>query len=239
MRNFAQAARARLLAEGKVQQKADRKAQIADKTRRYYLELGMTPTDMSAGVFAYRNPKTTAEGYGVLSSEPGPTPVAVYAIRGMADMIYRDSLTPGVYQEYAALPEVAAVDFSQDYASALKMRLAALTHSERVTTLITELSNKKVLRAEDDYEIQLAINEGVAAVPAIADKLGYMALHRDECGYIGFAALFTVLRGIGDPNMAPLIKPFLQDKDNWVTYYANQNYRDVQRAIKRDRIQAY
>ena len=239
LKHFAQVSRARLLAEGKTQQTADRKTQIADKAQRFYTELGLTPADVNAGVLAYISPKTTAEGYTTISSDSGPTPVPVYAIREVADMIYRDSLTPGVYKDYADLPEVTAVDFSKDYASALKVRLAPLSHNERITILITELANKRVLRMEDDYELQLAINEGTSAIPAIAAKLNFMASHRDEYSNIGFAALFRVLGGIGLPSSASLIGSFLHDKDNSVAYYADQNYRDIGRGIKHERISAY
>jgi len=239
LRHFAQLARARLLAESKVEQTLDRKAWSANKVRIFYQEAGLTPADINAGVFIYRNPKTTSEGYGVLSSEPEPTPVAVYAIREMADMIYRDSLTPAIYGDYTALPEVAAVNFSQDYAAALKMRLAPLTHGDRIATLITELANKKVLRAEDNYELQLAINESASAIPAIEGKLKDMALNRSQYSYIGFAALFRVLGGIGIPNSASLVRPFLQDNDKWVAYYSDQIYLNLQRGIKHGRVFAY
>ncbi len=239
LRRFAQVSRARLLAENNVQKSTDHKAQIAAKSRRFYIELGLTPAEMNAGVLAYVTPKVTPEGCAVISSDPGPTPVSVYAIRQVADMVYRDSLTPGVYENYAVLPEVTEVDFSKDYASALKMRLAPLSHDERVKTLVTEIAGKKTLRREDDYELQLAINEGKSATSAIADKLNYMASHRDEFTYTGFGALFRVLGGIGDPNSASLIEPFLHDKDNWVVYYADQNYQDVQRGVKRERVFAY
>ena len=239
LRHFAQSARARLLAESAVEQTTNRKARSANKVHTFYQEVGLTPADINAGVFVYRNPQTMSEGYGVLSSEPRPTPVAVYAIREVADMIYRDSLTPGGYGEYTALPEVAVVDFSQDYAAALKMRLAPLAHGERIATLITELSNQKVLHAEDNYELQLAINEGASAIPAIEGKLKDMELNRSRYSYIGFAALFRVLGGIGNPNSAPLVKPFLHDNDKWVAYYSDQVYLNLQRGIKHDRVFAY
>ena len=237
--HFAHSAKARLLAESKVEQGLNHKTRSASKVHIFYQELGLTPADINASVFIYRNPQTTSEGYGVTFSETQPTPVAVYAIREMADMIYRDSLAPGVYEGYMALPTVAAVDFSQDYASALKMRLAPLTQGERVAMLITELSNKKVLRAEDNYEIQLAINEGVETIPAINMKLKDMDSNRSRYSYIGFAALFRVLAGIGDPKSASLVESFLHDNDQWVVYYSDQVYLDLHKGIKHDRVFAY
>lgn len=237
--HFAVAAKARLLAEKRSKQVFDQKTQVVNKTERFYSAARLTPDDMNAGVLAYSSPKTTPEGYTVFSTNPGPTPTSVYALRELADMIYRDSLVSGYYQDYMALPEVAKTNFSLDYASALKMRFAPLPHDQRVSLLVDELSKKKSLRAEDDYEIQLVINEGELAVPVIADRLSGMTLQKNEYHYMGFAALFRVLSGIGDPNTAPLIEPFLRDQNTWVSYYANQSYGNVQKGTKRDRIQAY
>lgn len=236
--NFVRAARARLLAESRTKNINDRQAQTATKVNQYYTELQLTSSDLNNGLAAYRTPQVDTNGMAVYSTGPRAISVEVYAVGELADMVYH-----GSYKDFASLPGIAQVNFQQDYQSALKMRLAPLSPSERLRTMIQELAHKTALRAEDDYEIQLAINEGPIASRSAAAELRKMDM--DRAGYnqvnnhAGFAALFRIIQGVGDKGQAPVIEHFLHDSDTWVVYYAQSVYDDVSNGVKRGRIPAY
>jgi hypothetical protein len=134
---------------------------------------------------------------------PPPAPVALHALRQLADMVYQ-----GPWAEYAALPDVVLTHFREDYGSALKRRLAPLPRPERLRTLIEELSRTPVLRGETDHDIQLAANEGDAAGRLAAARLEQRAASPDEYPHTGFTAMFRVLRGLGDRRYEPLVRRF-------------------------------
>lgn len=233
--NYAQAARARLLAESSVRGMPGGKAKAAAKVARFYQELGMTAADLvpfSPRPQSLSLPPSDSRIYAVTHGD-ARTP-AFYAMCELADVVYE-----GPYEDYAALPDVARVDFTKDYGLALKMRLAPLSRAERIATMVSELAHKKALRSEEDYEMQLLIDEGLPAGAAIAAQLREMDKHRDQYTHAGFAALFRVLQGIGDASRAPLIEPYLHDADTWVSYYADQVLPDIKKGIKRPMIFAY
>jgi hypothetical protein len=41
---------------------------------------------------------------------------------------------------------------------------------------------------------------------------------------MGFAALFRILKGVGDQNQAPILEPFPSDANQWVRHFAKQSY---------------
>lgn len=224
---FARAARARLLAEAAGQGINSGPAQAAAKVARFYQALGLTPASLNAAVSAESNdprPRYQREA----------APLAVYALRELADMVYR-----GNYRDYASLPGVAVVDFTPDGPAALKMRLAPLPQPQRMDTMLGELSHKDKLLKEDNFEIQLAADEGLSASHAVAARLRYMQAHREQFAGIGFAALFDVLRGVGDKEQAPLVAQFQHDSDYDVGYYSRMDFYKLQRGMQRQYVAGY
>lgn len=211
--NYARVARARLLAESAAKPIVGKDAQAAAKIARFYAELKLTPADLNAAV----PPLDQKPALGFIN-----TPLEVYAMREIADMVYH-----GSYASFAALPGVAQVHFSQYGPAALKMRLAALSQSQRMNTMIEELAKTSIETSDEPYETQLLADEGFPATQAVAAKLHEIDKRRDEYSSHGFAALFNVLRGIGDQGQTGLISQFQHDTDGVVANYANQVYYDV------------
>ena len=236
--NFSKAARARLLAENEARPITDSKTASAAKIHRFYKELGLTPNQLNEALDAYYHPpQTVANSQGTpewvsLPSDTAPVhPVGVYAVRELADMMYH-----GDFKELAALPEVSQINFSGDYPSALKVRLAALPPSERLNTMLQELSQKKVLTHWENYEIQLASNEGLAASDAVATLLKTMEANPSQYADVGFMALVRVMSGTGDQTKAALVRHLLENK---LIYTGNLPIADLTNGVKRAREPAY
>ena len=139
---YARVARARLIAESGALGSVEGKVEASAKMSRFYQELALTPAELNTGLSHNQ------------SASYQPQPMEVYAVREIADMVYR-----GSYADYAALPGVAQVDFHADAPAALKMRLSAIVPERRLGTMIQELSQKKTLMMDDNFEIQLAAHE--------------------------------------------------------------------------------
>lgn len=237
--NFARVAKARLIAEDSAKTIIDNRTRAVTKTKRFYKELSLTPADLNAGLKASQSPITDENGrISIATGGHKPHSVELYAVRELADLVYKDG-----YKDFADLAEVDQVDFQQDYASALKMRLAPLSRDQRLVTIIQELSRKTALTFNDYNEIQLAVNEGQVASHAAANELRKMESHRDQYNQInhhsGFTALFQVIAGVGDEQQAPLINHFKQDQDPAVRHYADIMYDDIAAGIKRESMPAY
>ena len=138
-----------------------------------------------------------------------------WALDELADMIYY-----GDAKVYLSLPDVARLDFSQNYGAALKMKVAAMSHEARVKWLIDDMAGKKSLKWQDDYEIQLAIDEGLPASHAAAAKLHELDKARDAFVDVGFLAEFRILSGVGDKDDMRMISYFAQDEDKDVRSYS-------------------
>lgn len=205
----AKVSRARLVAEATGGQGEDIAARAAAKVNRFYQELGLSPTDLNLAASRYQS--THSEKSDGVTTPP----LEVYAMRELADMVYRGRRTG-----YAGLPGVTQVDFSKDYGSDLKFRLAPLSREQRLAWLISDLAHKKVLRGKDYYELQLAADGGIPASRMAIAKLWEMDKRRDQYTYTGFDALFEILFSIRNPEQAPLIAHFRQDRDPWVKHYA-------------------
>jgi hypothetical protein len=228
--NYAVVAKARLLAESNANSMTDAKQVPAAKVARFYKELGLTSADLNAALLAFNHPELTASAKGPWTTGLPPlTPIGVYAMRELADMAY-----DGPYQDYISLPEVARVNFKDDYPSALKMRLAPLSREQRLHTLIEELANKKTLRMDDYYERQLAINEGKAASRLAAQKLQEMGNHHEQYASGGFSCLFGIIEAVGDKEQAPVVESFLNVTYPAVSHYAHQSYRDIKNSVRSD-----
>jgi len=208
-------AKARLVAESATTTIADSRARAAAKVTRFYQELGLTPENINAAVALYAEQKRSSlKAAKLVSDSPGPNrPVEIFVLNELADMVYR-----GRYQDYASLPQVSQVDFRQDTGVALKMRLAAISREQRVTTLITQ---PPASFDEVPYRNQLLADEGPLARSAILAKRQEIAAHPEQypnTRILKDRLLEDVLRTIGDQadtaqtpvrNMAKLKKQFV------------------------------
>ncbi len=228
---FAAAAAARLNAE---MEHGGPDAQV----RRLLAELGMSAQDLNAALAEHADPKKLlpdGRWVSVVSSHPLSPPVEVYAVRELADIIYQGGFAP--------LPTLEAIDFSRDYPSALKLRLASLSSAERLAALIAELSCRTVVRGETNYDIQLAINESAAAAQAAAAELDKMAA--DPAAYnqlkhhAGFSCLFYIIAGVGDPAYLLVLERFLESPSPFVGHYATIAHNHLLRGWKWERVPAY
>ena len=155
-------------------------------------------------------------------------PRELIALRELADMVYR--------RRFLALANTcvaAGIRFEMDAPSNLKISLAPLTSQLRIASLIDLISSLKVLKWDDDSTLQLAIDEGLPASKAAVARLQLMAADPERYHYIGFAALFEVIRGAGDKDSAPVIEAFLPHPNRWVRHYAAQVLPDVKAGIPR------
>ena len=232
---FSKVAKARLLAESEAKLIPDTGTASEAKVRRFYRELGMTPADLNADLVTYYHPVPKQQGVGRFVTPVADVatahPIGVYAVRELADIVYH-----GSYRNFMSLPDITQVNFSGDYPSALKVRLAPLSPPERLNTMIQELAHKKFLTHWDDYEIQLASNEGLTASHAAAAQLTEMENHPEQYSHIGFTALVRVMWGTGDKAQAPLVRRLLKEG---LIYTGNLPIADLSNGIPRGREPAY
>ena len=85
--NFAQAAKARLIAENKAKNIISSHEQADTKTNDFCIALGLTADDINNQLQAYHNPPLDANGMSTYSTGPRETPVGVYAAGELADMV--------------------------------------------------------------------------------------------------------------------------------------------------------
>lgn len=187
-----------------MQQQADTRAQA--KVQKFLAYLNMTPQQVSEGVVSFlqaqeRPKEIRTDDVEVASQE-------LEAMRQIADIVYREpGVTPNMQKA------LSNINFAVDFRSDLKMRLAPLSHRKRIAWLINDLAQKTILKGPENFEVQLAIDEGIDASNAAAAKLKEMDGKRDKFSSCGFVVLFDVLDGVGDKAHIPLIKHFVADKD--------------------------
>ena len=173
----AKAVKARILAQSATQGMTDDKARAAALVKQFFQELGQTPETLNAAVTAYQ----LKDRQHLEAAKHNPeyrhdsAPVALFAVRELADMAYRDR-----YKGLTSLPGVARVDFAQDAGAALKVRLAPLSRGQRVATLVEEISRKEMGDNDDLRRAQLLADEGPSALPMIAAKLQDFKAHREH-----------------------------------------------------------
>lgn len=214
----ARAVRARLISVNRTSKALVPDENAKTKLRIFLSEVRLKPAELSSSVSEFGFTQRGRQGW---SRE-------AYAMEEIADMMYRDPFT-----NYQTVPDLQGVDFTADPGSALKARLAQFPKAERVEWMINELAHKRSIRGEDGFLLQLTVDEGSSASHLAARKLMEMDAHRSDYTYIGFSALFDVLRGVGDTSQSPIVERFLHDKDGWIAYYAQQVYPDVRRGLRR------
>lgn len=190
-------------------------AKLAD----FYAHLHFTPAKINEGVANSQN------------ASQRDLPEEVVALRQIADMVYN-----GQYSDFSSLAGINSLNFQADFPASLKMRLAPLSRTERVKTLIVMLAHTERIVPNVNYELQLAVDEGTLASQAAAAQLQQMDAHRDQYPREGWDAMFRVLGGTGDATQAPLVETYTHDKDGYISYFANSVYPEMktgQRGIYR------
>lgn len=133
----------------------------------------------------------------------------------------------GNYADYASLDGFTQISSTSDMPSALKLWLAPLSRTQRVQTLIDDLAQSKVLSTKQDYEMQLADDEGTLASQAATAKLQDIDKNRGQYPREGFDAIFSVLSGDGDATQATLVEHYTHDSDGYIAYFAKNVYPEV------------
>ncbi len=145
-----------------------------------------------------------------------PERTAVWAQQEIGDMALRSD------PAYLTLPAVKALDFTLYEGALLKMKVAPMSHEERVKWLVDELSRKKSLRGEDNGMIQLAIDEGLPASHYAVTVLKAMSKHQKDYAPMGFHALFMVLSGVADKTDSAIIATFASNDDPGISHYSGE-----------------
>lgn len=229
-RDYAQVARARLLAKAEADKHSGLRQQADARLNAFFTALGLDVASLHAAILRDKNKDD-------VRLPPEPDIRELYALRELADMIYHEH-----DMALADAAKQAGVNFGLDVGAKYKAQIAPLSSRQRVDWLINELSNKRVLTGHDFYLEQLAADEGKAASRAAAAKLKEMDQHRERYAdmtgrndgqmyHTGFSALFDVVRSVGDTEQEAVIAHFLNDKEKWIAYYAHQVYGSVKAGI--------
>ena len=182
--DIAKAAKARLLAEAKAQDIEDSAKQARAKVDEFYRQLGVTPIEFKQATDQLTGSDTDYQ-HGVHGRYVGS--VTFYALRELADMIYR-----GNYRDYMSLATVKTLDFSKDMAAALKLKAAQVPKPERAQWLVNDLASRKIMVGDYRLVAQLASDEGKAATAMAADWLRLMNKDRTKYNY-NHTARFNIL----------------------------------------------
>lgn len=180
--NYIKVAEARLFAERTLGSSPSDPAKTAMKLRVFCQNLNLSAARLNTVAASYK----ASQG----PWQHPPVPVEVYALREVADILYDNH-----FSDYKRLPIIGALDFSADYPSALKINLINLSRTARIDWIINDLANKKALTPEDDYDLQLARDEGGDAAQAAVTKLIAMDRNRARYAAAGFDALIGVVDG--------------------------------------------
>ena len=199
--NYLRVARQRLIAENAASNGASTQAQADDKIKSFYTGLNISEASINSSVLATQSNKIPS--------------VELYALRNVADMAYH-----GNYADYAKY--LGNLSFQSDYPAALKVRLAPLSRADRVTALIQDLAATKYWDVRQDYEIQLADDEGSLAANAASAQLKEMDLHPADYPEEAFATLFAVISGAGDSSQTSVVEQFTHDPNRYIAYYAKE-----------------
>ena len=194
---LARVTKARILAEAATDGIQDSHARAAAKVSRFYRELGFTPERLNGDLSDYNKPPVDKNGQPTTYPADGQpdVPVGVYAMREIADMLYS-----GDYRDYVSLPGVSPLKMTEDMPSMLKRRFARPTRAERVGALLEDLSRRNpglTWDPQQDYLMQLAIDEGPFAAAAATGKLQEMEAHPQEYPAHGYYNLIEIVRNTG------------------------------------------
>ena len=175
------------------------------KMRTLLSELHLNADKIRADIAAYHPQNDPVDA-------PRP-PLAVFALRQLADIAYLNGYKPDKTAE-----DINALDFSPVPDAALKMRLAPLSRQQRIAWLLDDITLYKQEYVKAGlYEQQLLLNEGPAAGQAIAARLQDMNAHPDKYApgaktqdrlspfHLDKDVLTRVLENLGDNTQAALV----------------------------------
>ncbi len=187
---------ARLQAESLGLEMPEGNAKAKAKVDIFLQLLNLTPQKINHDVAEYSNSKNTLF----------PVPLSLTAMGELADMIYH-----GAYQDYVALPVVQQIDFRLNSATALQMRLAALSHKDRIAAMVKDLSGDR--NEYTDAEVRFAADEGVEAGQEAVAQLSRMAMHRESYTKKNFKNLFLLIHYTQPPDMKAVRTWYIADPD--------------------------
>ena len=197
--NYIKVARARLVAEASVTDMKEEPQKTTTKVARLCQELSLSVADINK-----------ATGVNKVQQTPfnhPPTPIAVYAMREIADILYDSPL-----RDYKNIPIANGLDVASDYPTQLKMQLVKLSQADRINWLVNDLAHKKVVADNEGFEIQLAEDYGVSAGKVALTLPAQMDSHRDEYKSAGFDAMIRIVYGSGY-QASQVQEHFLNDAD--------------------------
>ena len=151
--------------------------QARAKVNEFYRQLGITPIEFKQATDQLTGSDTDYR-HSVHGRYAGS--VTFYALRELADMIYR-----GNYRDYMSLATVKTLDFSKDTATALKLKAAQIPKPERAQWLVNNLTSREMMIGDADMVAQLASDEGKAATTLVAARLRLMNANREKYMYVG------------------------------------------------------
>ena len=189
--NLARVVRARIIAECQADTSNGPEAAQAILTR-FYKELNLTSEKMSAALKSASKDEAQ-DNKTFANSQQRPNQATLentapsvknsievgsllwYARAEIADMIYH-----GDANGWLSLPEIKNFDFSGDFGSLIKVKIAYLAPQARIDWLIDDLSKKPTERLDEDYELQLALDEEPIAGKVALAKLKELDAHRTD-----------------------------------------------------------
>lgn len=173
--NYTSVEKARLLAEAAAAPLPS-KARNAARLTSFLQNLGLTPASINTATASYLSQLKEWNAQNVVQDAEGPPyPVALFAMRELADMAYHDP-----YANFLSLPEIKQINFAQEFGSDLKMRLAPLSPEQRIAMLLHEIVYQKASGGESELRMQLLVDEGPAAQAAAASTLQDLKLHPER-----------------------------------------------------------
>lgn len=191
--------------------RASVQARSRAKVEQFLALAGIAPQEIGTAMSAYTQRKTQVLQKG--RREEVRPPQEYFLLHEVADILYQSHI-PGT-QARQAFPDL---DFAADPGSEFKAKLAGMSHKERIAWLVNDLAQKKIWKGADYlYEIQLAVDEGLDASNAAAAKLKEMDGQRTKYPANGFSGLLYILDGVGDKTQTPLVRHFVNDKDQSIS----------------------
>lgn len=152
----------------------------------------------------------------------------VFAMRCLAE-ITCDAIQRGVPRAQT----VSGIDFSADFASNLKIRLARMSARQRIDWLIEAIARKRTFTGRDYYLVRALVDEGNEAIDPVTDKLRFLKRNRRGYAYPGIKSLFRVLDGIGDIRAVAILREYVGDNDQWLDYYARQSISSIENGFRK------
>ncbi|MBI3946900.1 MAG: HEAT repeat domain-containing protein [Armatimonadetes bacterium] len=141
----------------------------------------------------------------------------------------------GIQQPASASP----VDLSLHPMAKLQAELSAYPKAERIRRLAASLAGAQSGAGDTQRHVQLLIDEGPQAVPAVLAQLKAQTVTSAPNTHVPFAQLFRVLGGLGGPEALQAVAAFRTHPLLWVRHYAQIEYEALSAGVKRYRITDY